>query len=598
MKTRSEKDLYVGNIELTRVFRLVAEMLCGGILSALSVGGMQPFGLSFSAVSGNFGVVGVLLGYFIFSGDAYRYVFATLFCFILKRILTKRLPLNSVANAFFFSVWGTLTAELLGVVTVRYTFTENILFALSGLISGGVASLYGIAFRKQKRLTPKMKSVGLFCRAVFIASLLAGIASLEGVLVFTSYVLSAFSLLVLGRCAGLLRAFTMAAVIDIFFLLSGSSSYLMMGSLVCIALASSLLRDLPPYIAAAACILSSLLMVIYERGSVSAWGDLICVAASSALFVALPGEVVSFAANVLMPRNLTSSSGIKGERRKYKSAKGLEINPVCDSCPKKFICWVRDHDYTADVFIKLKRPDHSAVPSHFAQRCHRISELAAFLSANDKKSGCSKALFAKASAVKRGETSCGDNAGYFSVGEGKYVVCILDGMGSGAAASSDSRTCSVLLRKLLTRGVDKKEAVRFINEQLMRENRERVLGVDIMTVDLNSGYMDVCKAGAAPTYIARGGKIYELGASSLPIGILDDVDAEASRCRISSGDILVMVSDGFFERGGDWMGKHLFDRIAAGTTSCAELAEALIEDACGDGLDLYDDLTVVAVNIL
>ena len=207
-------------------------------------------------------------------------------------------------------------------------------------------------------------------------------------------------------------------------------------------------------------------------------------------------------------------------------------------------------------------------------------------------------LFSTASAIKRGEKVCGDTATTFSIGDGKHVVCILDGMGSGSDAAKDSADYTRLLKKLILHGLDKKEAVRFINEQLMGEKRERILGIDIISVDLSAGYMDTCKAGAAPTYLVRGGKVYEFGSASVPVGVLADADMEVNRCRICSGDTIVMVSDGFSEKGGEWMGRRLFDRISSGITSCLELSEALLSDACDEDLDAYDDLTVVTLKIV
>ena len=82
------------------------------------------------------------------------------------------------------------------------------------------------------------------------------------------------------------------------------------------------------------------------------------------------------------------------------------------------------------------------------------------------------------------------------------------------------------------------------------------------------------------------------------MGVLEEVSADTNRCRIYSGDTVVMVSDGFSEKGGEWMGRRLFDRISSGITSCVDLAEALLSDACEEGLDVYDDLTVVTVKIV
>ena len=146
--------------------------------------------------------------------------------------------------------------------------------------------------------------------------------------------------------------------------------------------------------------------------------------------------------------------------------------------------------------------------------------------------------------------------------------------------------------------MDKKEAVHFLNERLSEDEYESILGVDLTIVDLDGGYIETYKAGGSPTYIIRNGKIYEFGVSSLPIGVLDEVHGEVNRCRIRPDDIIVMVSDGFLEKGGQWLGGRLSSYASDGRLSCSDITEMLIEDGCQAGLDGYDDLTVVAAKIL
>lgn len=601
MKTRNEREIYIGKYEFVRIVKGFFEFFFGFLLSAISLGGMFPFGLAYSSISGNFGVMGGLVGYFIFSSDSYRYVFACIFCFLLKKLLEKKIPVNGISGTFFYVVWGTLLAEILGIITAKYTFTENMLFALSGIIAGIGGVVYYHGNIKVQRHTSHRDNIAFFSKSVFVASVLSGLAHVENFGLYGAYVLTVLSVFAVGRYGGMLKGFTLGLIIDIFYIISGLFTWTTLGSVAACAVIGGLLRDLPRYFTVAATSLSSLLILIYQQGSLNSWTNLLCVIMGGAIYITLPYSLLGIVYDKVffshMGQKVKKGTKIKA-RKTYIGNTGADPNPVCAGCNKKLICWVRDHDYTADVFLKLKNNGFTRVPSHFEERCDRIGELINVLSKPKDSNVCQKLLISKGACTKKGEKASGDNAVTFITKDNKHVICLLDGMGSGVRASKQSSECGLVLRKLIESGVDKKEAVHFLNERLSEDKYESILGVDLTIVDLDGGYIETYKAGVSPTYIIRNGKIYEFGVSSLPIGVLDEVHGEVNRCRIRPDDIIVMVSDGFLEKGAQWLGGRLSSYASDGRLSCSDITEMLIEDGCQAGLDGYDDLTVVAAKIL
>lgn len=194
---------------------------------------------------------------------------------------------------------------------------------------------------------------------------------------------------------------------------------------------------------------------------------------------------------------------------------------------------------------------------------------------------------------KNGETCCGDSSSSFRTAGGKYVISISDGMGSGEGASNNSTLTIRLLEKLIKAGFDRESALRLINSAIMlKSNDEAFVTVDLTVINLINGIAEFIKAGAAPTFLKRGEKVYELGCSSLPAGILSDVQLEKTICKLRGGDMLIMVSDGVSALGAQTISQKC---SAFKGESAVELADALLSEAARQGKGIMDDDMTVAV---
>lgn len=139
---------------------------------------------------------------------------------------------------------------------------------------------------------------------------------------------------------------------------------------------------------------------------------------------------------------------------------------------------------------------------------------------------------------------CGDCYEYF-IDKG-YAYCVLsDGMGSGKRAAIDSvMTCSILV-KLVKAGFGLQSALKLINSSLLVKSTDESLAtLDVARIDLYTGETELYKAGAASSYVCTKGRCIKVDTTSLPMGIIREVELEQTHVQLRSRDLLVMVSDG------------------------------------------------------
>lgn len=142
----------------------------------------------------------------------------------------------------------------------------------------------------------------------------------------------------------------------------------------------------------------------------------------------------------------------------------------------------------------------------------------------------------------------GDNFGFTSLSSGQVLMAISDGMGYGQSAYAESETVVELLEELMESGFRSEVALRLINMVMMvNSNSCDTATADMGILDLYSGICQFVKLGAAPTFIKRGNWVEVIKSTSLPLGVLKQIDLERTNKKIYDGDIIVMVSDGMID---------------------------------------------------
>ncbi|MBR5808630.1 MAG: SpoIIE family protein phosphatase [Clostridia bacterium] len=198
---------------------------------------------------------------------------------------------------------------------------------------------------------------------------------------------------------------------------------------------------------------------------------------------------------------------------------------------------------------------------------------------------------------KAGYSVSGDSVIYFEK-ENKFFVILCDGMGSGDDAMHQSRLTARLFEKFLKAGFDKGTSLRMINSALaLKADQESFSTVDILEIDTVTGECEFLKIGSSQSFIKKKKEIGIISSKSLPVGILENIDAEPVRCKAEVGDIIVMVTDGVSEAGSgvlksDWIKKLLLLE----KRKPWEVADLIIEGAKARAR-FSDDMTCCVIKI-
>jgi len=188
---------------------------------------------------------------------------------------------------------------------------------------------------------------------------------------------------------------------------------------------------------------------------------------------------------------------------------------------------------------------------------------------------------------------CGDAYDFIRNKGGCAHFVLSDGMGSGGSAAVDSTMACGLLIKLVSVGVSYDAALKMVNSALLIKSGEETLAtIDVCALDLFTGKANFYKAGAAPTFIIKGGKAGYVESASLPVGILHGVSFEKSSVTLHEGDIVVMVSDGVTSTGADWVKSELGGLKNADMQLLCEKLAVTAKMRRNDGRE--DDITVIA----
>lgn len=144
--------------------------------------------------------------------------------------------------------------------------------------------------------------------------------------------------------------------------------------------------------------------------------------------------------------------------------------------------------------------------------------------------------------------TCGDVYTFMELEDGQYLMALADGMGSGDIAHRESEGAIELLENFLEAGFQSEVALRMINSALvLKSNIECYTTMDMALFNEQTGAVEFLKMGASTSFILRKGEIMTVHASSLPIGLLSQVDIMKSHKQLREGDVIIMVTDGMLE---------------------------------------------------
>ena len=196
----------------------------------------------------------------------------------------------------------------------------------------------------------------------------------------------------------------------------------------------------------------------------------------------------------------------------------------------------------------------------------------------------------------KSETS-GDSTLNIRLKDGKYLVAISDGMGSGKQAKESSKQTLKLLENLLLSGFNKKISLDLINSSLINKNAETFATLDIAIIDLYKGNIEFIKSGACPTYIKNKKRVQMIKSSSLPTGIIEGAHVQSFDKDIEQGEIMLMCSDGILDSNVEYKNKELWVKYMLEdieTSNTQKIADLITNEAIDNNFGVSkDDMSVI-----
>lgn len=206
----------------------------------------------------------------------------------------------------------------------------------------------------------------------------------------------------------------------------------------------------------------------------------------------------------------------------------------------------------------------------------------------------------QAQLAKSGRDTCGDSGGSVLLDEGRRLLLVSDGMGSGATAARESADAIALVGGLLEAGFKQETAIDVVNAALsLRGNEESFVTLDLCLVDLYSGVTEFIKTGASTSYIKRGSNVTAIKGSTLPVGLLYHVEKDVVIEHVMPGDMIILASDGLLgmdvDGEGAWLSRIIGEAVANDPQAMAEyLLDKVISISNGK---IKDDITVLVAQM-
>lgn len=202
---------------------------------------------------------------------------------------------------------------------------------------------------------------------------------------------------------------------------------------------------------------------------------------------------------------------------------------------------------------------------------------------------------------KYGSPVSGDNFSVKEYEDGRLVMMLSDGMGSGSLASCESCMMLDTMEEMLEAGFSPEYSIAFANRCMAKKNQGRTFTTfDMVVIDMYDGSMTSFKQGASLTYVIhpgdKGNSVEVISSTTLPVGVLDEADCDVADISLSAGDAVVMVSDGISDLDTDGVMNRLLGDIHIGDSR--KLVDEIVGRMLGqDDVSPRDDVTVMAAVI-
>lgn len=199
--------------------------------------------------------------------------------------------------------------------------------------------------------------------------------------------------------------------------------------------------------------------------------------------------------------------------------------------------------------------------------------------------------------TKHNSEVSGDSSIQTKLKDGKYLLAISDGMGSGQAAKNSSKRVINMLENLLTSGFEKDTSIELINTAMTSSTEDDMYAtIDAIILDMYSGNVEFIKNGACSTYIKSKEGVQIIKDASIPVGMSSKVKSVTYDKDLESGDIVVICSDGVQDSGeSNWI-KNIIEKMQ--TENVQKIADIIIGEAIDNNFGIAkDDMTIIVARV-
>jgi sigma-B regulation protein RsbU (phosphoserine phosphatase) len=177
-----------------------------------------------------------------------------------------------------------------------------------------------------------------------------------------------------------------------------------------------------------------------------------------------------------------------------------------------------------------------------------------------------------------------------------------DVSGKGVAACMLMSQLHAILRTLVASGLTVQALVERASRVFCQSTISSLFATLVLVRAGQSGEIELCNAGHCPALLSQRGKVTELGATGVPLGLFCDGVYLTQNAEMACGDTLLLYSDGVSEARSASETEYGAERLKDLVASCPGLSAQALVAACIDDLDgfragapLLDDLTIMAI---
>ena len=210
--------------------------------------------------------------------------------------------------------------------------------------------------------------------------------------------------------------------------------------------------------------------------------------------------------------------------------------------------------------------------------------------------------FASSHSNKDKSEISGDNFINIRLKDGKYLIALSDGIGTGKKANESSLQALTMLQNLLASGFDKNSSIELITSSLISKNEEIFATLDVAIIDLYKGTIEFIKSGACPTYIKKNKRVQIIKSNSLPAGMINQDNIQVFDTDIQNGQIMLMCTDGILDSNIEYKNKELWVKYLLediDSKNTKKIADIILNEAIDNNFGkTKDDMSVIVCKFM